>query len=132
MGIQIRWFGNEQTRIHIVFETDWTLDDFQQMILQVRDMIQSQTHPVHIIANFTFSSTPSSSMLLGIPFAVNHMAHNLGIAVVITENETIQHLAKTATSMHYDLQKRVYIVKSLEVAERILAHHKKQKTALTQ
>lgn len=127
MGIQIRWFGNEQTRIHIIFEASWTPDDFQHMVLQVRDMIQSQTQPVHVIANFTFSSTPSASMLLAIPFAVNHMAHNLGIAIVITENDTIHHLAKTAISMHHDLQRRVYIVKSLEVADRILTHQKKQK-----
>lgn len=127
MGIQLRWLSTEKTRIHIIFEQNWTLDDFQYMVLRVRDMIESQDHPVHVIANFTFSVIPSPSMLPGIPFAMNHMARNLGAAIVVTDNEMIRHLVKTAISMYYDFQRWVYIVESLEVAERILAHQKKQK-----
>lgn len=130
MGIELRWLSTEKTRIHIIFEQSWTLDEFQYMVLRVRDMIEAQDHPVHVIANFTFSATPSSSMLLGMTFAMNRMAGNFGVAVVVTQNETIHHLAKTAISMHHELQQRVYIVRSLEVAERILAHQKKQKSAV--
>ena len=130
MGIQLRWLSAEKTRIHIIFDQSWTLDDFQHMVLQVRDMIETQEHPVHMVVDFSLSATPSSSMLLGIPFAMNHMARNFGAAVVITQNETIHHLAKTAISMHYGLQRRVHIVKSLELAERILEHQQKQKWAI--
>lgn len=130
MGIRFRWSGRDHTRIHILFEEDWTLTDFQEMVLDVSHMIQSQTHTVHAIANFTFSKTPTSKALVGIPFAINHMTANLGLAIVITDNDFIRHLANTAASMDYALKQRVHIVDSLEMAEQVITSRQKQKWAV--
>ncbi|MGJ3239315.1 MAG: hypothetical protein ACFE0Q_11460 [Anaerolineae bacterium] len=126
MGIQLNWYNEERTRLWMTFEGDWTIDEFQQAIITSSQMIEMQPHIVHTISDFRRSSMPSTAALVNIPVAIRHIKPNQGIAIVLTHNETVQCLAQTATAMYPALRRRVYVVNSPELAERMLAHFEKQ------
>jgi|GEM_PF-3286062 len=127
MSIYLNWYDENERELHIQFDGMWTLDDFQDMIFNVDAMIGSKPHVVHVIADFTNSAPPSTAILPGIAIAVRHMNMNFGVAVILSQNELVNQLVQTATSMHPVLRQRVYVVNSLDVAGRIMSHYEKQR-----
>lgn len=127
MTIHISWYDEEKRKLHICFNGLWTLDDFQNMILQVNDMIESQSHMVHVIADLSDCAPPSTAVLPAIGSAIRNFEADWGVAVVLSKNNMLEHLVRTITSMYPSLRQRVYVVESLEIGKRIMTHFEKQR-----
>lgn len=64
MPIQVRWADEQQTITEFIFVSPWTTDEFRTARAQAKQMADTVSHDVHVLADFTenYGMLPSDAL----------------------------------------------------------------------
>lgn len=116
MPIQIDWLNKEQTVIYVRFLGKWDRHSYQTLVDTTQSMIDSVSHKVHLIHDFTQSHSTPRDLLVGMQYANKQLPVNQGLSVFINANSVIQAYVLMAKRTGLPAASHIYYANSIEDA----------------
>jgi hypothetical protein len=116
MAIQVSWMDESKTVLVARFTGEWTMSDYFRFVDEREVMIMAQPHKVHIIYDYTESSSNPKDLLAGAQYANKHMPTNQGLVVFLKANPVIKAFMLMAKRTGLPVTRYVYTAESKDEA----------------
>lgn len=123
MPIQVDWDNADQTIIKQNFTDPWTIDEHRQSMMQISEMVATQTHTVHIIADMRQSQRIPGKLLLNMRLAESLVQPNMGHIVIVDAPPFARSILRASQQLIPQLVTKLHTVNSLHAAYRVLEQH---------
>jgi hypothetical protein len=120
MPIQIDWFDPKRRLIQVCFIGEWNLRRYRTLIDISNSMIQSVSHKVHLIHDFSQSQSTPRDLLVGMQYANKKLLANQGLTVLINANSVIKSYVLMAKRTGLPAVTHIYHATTLEEALQVI------------
>lgn len=120
MPISMSWYGDSQRMIQARFVGKWDVADFMTMLDNSATMMRTVSYPVHLICDFSASTTTPRDLLAGFQFANRILPSNQGVVVYLNANSVIKAFVLMAKRTGLPAAKHIYNADSREDALQII------------
>lgn len=116
MPIQISWLNEEKSVLVARFVGEWGMNDYFRFVDEREGLIQAQPHLVHLIYDYSDSSSNPKDLLAGAQYANKHMPSNQGVVVFLKANAVIKAFMLMAKRTGLPVTRYVYTAETKEEA----------------
>jgi hypothetical protein len=116
MGIQVAWMNDSKTVLVARFLGEWTMGDYFRFVDEREALMQAQPHMVHLLYDFSESSSNPQDFLAGTQYANKHMPNNQGLVIYLKANSVIKAYMLMAKRTGLPVTRYVYTAESKEEA----------------
>lgn len=120
MPIQIDWLNTEQTVIYVRFLGNWNRQSYMTLIDTAKSMMESVSSKVHLIHDFSQSSSTPRDLLVGMQYANKQLVPNQGLTVLVNANSVIQAYVLMAKRTGLPVASQIYYATSKEDALQVI------------
>ena len=120
MPITVKWYNEEKTILLEIFEGQWTLVEYRQLIDEAVALLATVDHTVHIIADASTSGTLPGQMTTGILYAIRQIPLNQGLTVFVDADLFTRVLIQIASKLSAKVVQTTFTASSIEDAVRII------------
>lgn len=123
MPIQIDWLNQQQNIIYVRFIKEWNLRRYRTLIDTSNRMIQTVSHPVHLIHDFSQSESTPRELLVGMQYANKQLSANQGLTILINANSVISAYVLMAKRTGLPSARHIYHATSFEESLHLIKKH---------
>jgi hypothetical protein len=116
MAIQVSWMDESKTVLVARYAGEWTMGDYFRFVEEREALIMAQAHKVHIVYDYSDSTSTPKDLLAGAQYANKHMPNNQGIVVLLKANPVIKAFMLMAKRTGLPVTRYVYTAESKEEA----------------
>lgn len=125
MPVHITWGNEGKTYTVFEFEGKWTWDEYNKARAEGIDMVNSVSHMVNLIVDYSHSSFFPNNMLSNFGSSLEKVPKSFDLAVIVTESKFVLALANMIAKLPFSRGVRFKVVKTMEQAHAILAEYDK-------
>ena len=132
MPVEVSWDNPGHTIISQQFSGRWTWEEFYRVTYdQIRHLMFSSPHVVHVIADIGHSSytTSMSGALTQVRNVALSYPANWGVLVLVNNNAFVTILMDMFKRNHPELAERLFVVDTRDEAYSLIEHYQKQPIA---
>ena len=116
MGIQVSWLNENKAVLVARFVGEWTMVDYCRFVVERELLIKAQANLVHIVYDYSESSSTPKDLLAGAQYANKHMPSNQGLVIFLKANSVIKAFMLMAKRTGLPVTRYVYTAESKEEA----------------
>lgn len=116
MPIRLEWYDPDETILLEIFDGQWDVNDFNRMLDQSRALLLAKDHIVHIILDFSASTSNPRNLLSGARAAERKMAHNQGVVIFVQSSPLIRAFVELSRRLKLKTVQHLYTVDSMQQA----------------
>ncbi|MEL6308918.1 MAG: hypothetical protein AAFN11_13170 [Chloroflexota bacterium] len=120
MPIDIQWHKQQPRLMELTFKGQWDNEAFVDALTTSTQAILETPHTVHMIYNFSESSTPPRDMLAGLHFANRVLPPNQGVVVYLNANSVIKAFVLMAKRFDLAVTRYLYHADSHQEAFKLI------------
>lgn len=121
MPISADWDNPEKTIIRYVISNPWSLDELYERQADVRVMLETVDHTVHLITELKPPIVPPKNALVNLKRATGIAADNEGVHYVVGSGALLQTVYGVMQKILPSVIERMHFVPTLEEARAALA-----------
>ena len=124
MSVHVEWENESHTAIRHTFESVWRWQDYDESVVQIRAMMRSVQHTVHVISDIR-AATPHTGGLAWQHFqrALTDIPHNTGMLLVAGKGHFTASIFSLYVQAAPNLAHRTRFVATIAEAHSVLKQH---------
>ncbi|MEM6281182.1 MAG: hypothetical protein AAF787_03235 [Chloroflexota bacterium] len=124
MGINVTWGNPQKTVILQRFKDPWTVEEHRASLLKIGEMVASQPHTVHAIADMTESGFAPARMMVSTRVAESVMQPNSGLLFIVQPTPVIKSIVTAARRFMPRVNSQLQVVATIDEARTIIEQYK--------
>lgn len=116
MTVQSSWYTDDHTIIHMEFIGKWQWSEFHTAFDESRRLVDSVSHPVDILMDFTGSDQIPNGAITHVKRAANDVHPNRRFVVVIGVSKMLTTLFRFVKQLYPGATQKMYTADSIDEA----------------
>jgi hypothetical protein len=129
MGIKIVWGDEEKTIIHHVYEGNWMIEDYYNLISEHNRILNNLDYPIAVVNDLRLSGPIPAGIGSAVKYAARKAPQNEEIKIMVGGDRSIKTLIDLINmTAGTDVTELIYVA-TLEEAYTVIAENRKRKAA---
>ena len=116
MSIKVFWANAQQNVILQGFTDPWTIEEHRASLRAIQDMVRSQPHVVHSIADMRQTVKTPAQLMLTFPTAERSLSENTGLLFIVSAPNAVRTIVSTARRFIPKVSEKLHFVDTLDEA----------------
>lgn len=124
MPIQIQWDDDQHTVLVQIYQGDWTLPEYLDVIGKTYDLIEALDHPVDLIADLRNSGKVPVQLMSAKTYAEHKISSRQRLLVLAGADSFLKTMGIVASRLTPHLTRNLHFVKCVDEARQYIAQYR--------
>ena len=116
MPITVTWHDEQERILLEIFEGEWGLDDYMQMVDTAASLLSQKDHEVDIVVDFSNSKVVPREIVTGARYAEKRVPHNQGTVIFVNAGALISTYVGISKRLGFKASSRLENASSVDEA----------------